>query len=108
MDVLGIDDHPRNLEVANFLRNVSGLDRIRFLHADANSFRNDETYDLVVHFGTLDHLKHPMQALEHVAAMFHPTDISPLNCKHTKMETTKRCASLSRTASTVITRVGGF
>jgi tRNA (mo5U34)-methyltransferase len=69
MDVLGIDDHPRNLEVAHFLRNVSGLDRIRFLHADANSFRNDETYDLVVHFGTLDHLKHPMQALEHVAAM---------------------------------------
>jgi tRNA (mo5U34)-methyltransferase len=69
MDVLGIDDHPRNLEVANFLRNVSRLDRIRFLHADANSFRNDETFDLVVHFGTLDHLKHPMQALEHVAAM---------------------------------------
>ena len=72
MDVLGIDDHPRNLEVANFLRNVSGLDRIRFLHADANSFRNDETFDLVVHFGTLDHLKHPMQALEHVAAMLSP------------------------------------
>jgi tRNA (mo5U34)-methyltransferase len=69
MDVLGIDDHPRNLEVANFLRNVSGLDNIRFRHADANSFHSDETFDLVVHFGTLDHLKHPMQALENVAAM---------------------------------------
>jgi tRNA (mo5U34)-methyltransferase len=69
MSVLGIDDHPRNLEVAGFLKKVSGLDRIRFLRADANHFRTSESFDLVIHFGTLDHLKHPMLALENVASM---------------------------------------
>jgi cephalosporin-C deacetylase-like acetyl esterase len=69
MSVLGIDDNARNVEIAEFLARVSGLDRIRFLRADANHYRGDESFDLVVHFGTLDHLKHPLLALENTATM---------------------------------------
>lgn len=72
MDVLGIDFLPRHIEVARFLSEISGLDRVRFLEADANDFRMDGVFDLVIHLGTLDHLKNPMHALDNVASMLAP------------------------------------
>src|SRR5207237_1363094 len=62
----------RNLEVAQFLREVTGLDRVSFLEADANTYRSDETFDLILHLATLDHFKNPFLAFENAGAMLRP------------------------------------
>ncbi len=72
MEVVGLELNPRNLEVARFLLQATGLDRISFLAEDANWFRAEQPFDLVLHFGTLDHFKNPFQALENAAAMLVP------------------------------------
>ena len=72
MQVTGVERSSRNVEVARFLAETSGHDGISFLEADANEYVADEQYDLIVHFGTLDHLKNPFLALENAATMLRP------------------------------------
>jgi 2-polyprenyl-3-methyl-5-hydroxy-6-metoxy-1,4-benzoquinol methylase len=72
MNVTGLETNPRNLEVARFLVQASGLDGIEFLDADASAWREGSGFRLVLHFGTLDHLRHPFAALENAAAMLEP------------------------------------
>ena len=69
MDVTGLENNPRNLEVARFLVDLAGLDRVRFVDADASVWNESSGLDLVLHFGTLDHLRHPLLALENAARM---------------------------------------
>lgn len=69
MEALGVDILPRHIEVARLFAEMSGLDGLRFDTADANHFRLGEPFDLIVHFGALDHLRHPFLALEHASAM---------------------------------------
>jgi hypothetical protein len=72
MDVVGVDYDARTLEIAHLLVELSGLDHIDLLCADANVFRVDEQFDLILHFGTLDHLLNPYLALENASAMLAP------------------------------------
>jgi 2-polyprenyl-3-methyl-5-hydroxy-6-metoxy-1,4-benzoquinol methylase len=72
MDVVGIELNQRNLAVARFLLELTGLDRVEFREVDAERFRDDALFDLVLHLGTLDHLKNPLLALENAAAMLAP------------------------------------
>jgi 2-polyprenyl-3-methyl-5-hydroxy-6-metoxy-1,4-benzoquinol methylase len=69
MTVTGLENSPRNLEVANFLLELTDLDRIEYIDADASAWREQSGFDLILHLGTLDHLRHPLLALEHAAAM---------------------------------------
>lgn len=72
MEVLGIENSPRNLDVANFLLGLSTLNKVRYVNADANVFRTEEQFDLILHLGTLDHFKNPFQAIDNAAAMLAP------------------------------------
>lgn len=72
MTVLGIDNDPRNVAAANMLLGLSDLDRVRFACEDADQFVVDEQFDLIVHFGTLDHLPNPYLALKNASAMLRP------------------------------------
>lgn len=58
----GIDVSERHVEVSSFLAELAGADA-RFRLADAETFRGEEPYDVVLHFGTLYHLPNPMLAL---------------------------------------------
>lgn len=69
LTVTGLETNPRNLEVARFLVDTAGLDRIDFVDADASFWRDGSDFDLILHLGTLDHLRHPLLALENAAAM---------------------------------------
>lgn len=72
MTVTGVENNQRNLEVARFLLELANLDGIEFVDADASTWRGASDLDLVLHFGTLDHLRHPLLALENTAAMLRP------------------------------------
>jgi 2-polyprenyl-3-methyl-5-hydroxy-6-metoxy-1,4-benzoquinol methylase len=72
MTVTGLENSPRNLEVARFLLELTNLDRIEYFDADASMWREQSGFDLILHLGTLDHLRHPLLALEHAAAMLKP------------------------------------
>jgi 2-polyprenyl-3-methyl-5-hydroxy-6-metoxy-1,4-benzoquinol methylase len=72
MEVVGVETNPRDLAVARFLCEVSGLDGISFVPSDANRYVTEEPFDLVLHLGTLDHLKNPALALENAASMLRP------------------------------------
>lgn len=72
MDVVGIDVSPRHVKVAEFLRSLTGLQRLSFELNDANTYRADAPFDLVLHFGTLYHLRHPFLSLENTAHNLKP------------------------------------
>lgn len=78
MEVVGIDVEPRHVEVAEFLLALTGLDRVRFELNDANHYRSAEPFDLVLHFGTLYHLRHPFLSLENSAHNLKPGGILAL------------------------------
>lgn len=72
MEVTGIDVAERHLQVAEFLRGLAQLDRISFEMGDATFHRRPEYYDLILHLGTLYHLRHPFLSLENAAASLRP------------------------------------
>jgi len=73
MSVVGIDVSPRHREVAGFLAETAGVaGRTRFELTDAATFRDEQLFDLVLHFGTLYHLPNPVLALETAAANLCP------------------------------------
>lgn len=72
MTVTGLESSRRNLEVANFILGLTSLDRIEYVEADASTWHEQGDFDLVLHLGTLDHLRHPLLALEHAAGMLKP------------------------------------
>jgi SAM-dependent methyltransferase len=72
MQVLGVDRSPRHIQVAQQLAGLAAVAGCRFQQADAESFRDPEGFDLILHFGTLYHLKNPVQALETALANLKP------------------------------------
>ena len=72
MEVTGIDVSERHREVAEFLRDQARLDKISFEIGDATHHRRPEYYDLILHLGTLYHLRHPFLSLENMAASLRP------------------------------------
>jgi SAM-dependent methyltransferase/cephalosporin-C deacetylase-like acetyl esterase len=72
MSVVGLETNQRNVDVASFILETSGLDRVEFLNEDGATYVDPEPFDLILHFGTLDHLKNPFLAIENAAAMLNP------------------------------------
>ncbi len=72
MEVTGIDFDERQFRAAEVLREAAGLDGITFRTEDATLHRRPDHYDLVLHLGTLYHLKHPFVSLENTAASLRP------------------------------------
>lgn len=72
MQVLGLDNLPRHIQVATELAQIAGVGGCRFQQGDAESFRDPEGFDLILHFGTLYHLKNPVRALETALANLRP------------------------------------
>jgi SAM-dependent methyltransferase len=64
MTVTGVEMNRRLVEVGSFLRELSGVDGVEFVQADANFFCQTNAFDLVLHLGTLYHLRHPVPSLE--------------------------------------------
>jgi SAM-dependent methyltransferase len=64
MDVVGIDVTNSHLAVCQEFAKLSGLERAKFLMMSAETYCEPDGFDLVVHFGTLYHLRNPMLALE--------------------------------------------
>jgi SAM-dependent methyltransferase len=64
MDVVGIEASESHAAVSRLLAQFSGLNRSTFKIADAETYLEPEAFDLVLHFGTLYHLRNPIRALE--------------------------------------------
>ncbi len=62
MRATGVDVTERHIEVASMLAKISGAEA-RFLLADAETYCEPDSFDIVLHFGTLYHLPNPLQAL---------------------------------------------
>ena len=63
-ETLGIDYWDRHIEVSTELARLAGAGRCRFVQTNAETFTDEKGFDLIVHFGTLYHLKNPVLALE--------------------------------------------
>ncbi|HEX4300578.1 MAG TPA: class I SAM-dependent methyltransferase [Gammaproteobacteria bacterium] len=72
MQVLGIDYSPRHIKVATDMARLAGIESCRFMQGDAETFYDEAGFDLIVHFGTLYHLKNPVRALEAALANLRP------------------------------------
>src|SRR4051812_43804528 len=71
--VLGIDHDPNYLRQAELARDVYGLD-VEFRQLDVYSVDTlGERFDVVLFLGVLYHLRHPLYALERVAALVRET-----------------------------------
>jgi SAM-dependent methyltransferase len=77
MQVTGIDESERHQQVARYFAKCEGIN-IDFKVADANFFKAEEAFDLVLHFGTLYHLPHPLLALDNAFASLKPGGILAL------------------------------
>jgi tRNA (mo5U34)-methyltransferase len=67
--VTGIDSEPRYVHQAKFAADVLGAD-IEYLRMDVyDVLRLDRTFDYVLFMGVLYHLRHPLLALDRVAAV---------------------------------------
>jgi SAM-dependent methyltransferase len=64
MEVVGIEASDSHAAVSRLLAQFSGIERATFKPADAESFLELDAFDLVLHFGTLYHLRNPIRALE--------------------------------------------
>jgi len=64
MHVVGIEASGSHVATSQILAECSALDRATFKVADAESYVESEAFDLVVHFGTLYHLRNPIRSLE--------------------------------------------
>jgi SAM-dependent methyltransferase len=72
MQVVGVDHSARHVEVSQELARLAGVTGCRFQQGDAESFRDPEGFDLIIHFGTLYHLKNPVRAIETALANLKP------------------------------------
>lgn len=63
--VVGIDQAPAVLTVAEQRRVASGIENVRFVEADAHTFRDGEAFDAVVGRLILSHLPDPVEVLDH-------------------------------------------
>jgi SAM-dependent methyltransferase len=72
MQVVGVDHSARHVQVAQELARLSGVPDCRFVQGDAETFRDPEGFDLILHFGTLYHLKNPVRAIETALANLKP------------------------------------
>jgi SAM-dependent methyltransferase len=64
-EVVGIDQASRMLDVAEQRRVAAGADNVRFVEADAGSFRDTRVFDAIVGRLILFHLADPVEALRH-------------------------------------------
>jgi tRNA (mo5U34)-methyltransferase len=64
MDVVGIDVTDSHINVCREFAKLSGKHRAQFMMANAETYCEPDSFDLVVHFGTLYHLRNPILALE--------------------------------------------
>lgn len=67
MRVKGIDVTRNQIDVCRFFAEQTRCEGAEFQIADAERFFEDGVFDLVVHFGTLYHLKNPVLALENTS-----------------------------------------
>jgi SAM-dependent methyltransferase len=65
--VVGVDQDPRMLKLANTRRDDAGLHNVRFVEADARTYRDDEPFDAVVARLLLMHLPDRGQVVKHHA-----------------------------------------
>ena len=72
MQVLGFDWSVRHVQVATELARLAGVQGCSFQQGDAERFRDPQGFDLILHFGTLYHLKNPVLALETALANLRP------------------------------------
>ncbi|HEY3645786.1 MAG TPA: class I SAM-dependent methyltransferase [Gammaproteobacteria bacterium] len=72
MQVLGLDHLPRHVQVSQELARIAGVPGCRFQQGDVESFRDPQGFDLILHFGTLYHLRNPVRALETAFANLRP------------------------------------
>ncbi len=64
MDVTGIDVAESHIEVSRLFKEFTDLENINFEIGNAETFVQTDYFDLVVHFGTLYHLRNVVKALE--------------------------------------------
>ncbi|MFL5245930.1 MAG: class I SAM-dependent methyltransferase [Gemmataceae bacterium] len=64
MTVTGVDSAERHVSVARSLAELSGTHGATFVQADANTYWEPDAFDLILHLGTLYHLRHPMLSLD--------------------------------------------
>jgi len=64
MNGIGIDWDQRHVDASKFLHELAGYKEFEFLREDACFFQRPNSFDLILHFGTLYHLKHPILSLE--------------------------------------------
>ena len=64
MDVLGIDVTEGQMVVCREFAKLCGKTNARFELKNAETYREPNAFDLIVHFGTLYHLRNPILALE--------------------------------------------
>ena len=62
MRATGIDVLPRHIEVSTLLSKVANLDN-EYLLENAETYLNKDAFDIVLHFGTLYHLRNPLLSL---------------------------------------------
>jgi SAM-dependent methyltransferase len=62
MRVLGIDLSPRSIRVARLLNDLANA-RARYKVEDAEAFSRPESFDVILHFGTLYQLRDPLASL---------------------------------------------
>ena len=64
MEVIGVDFWKRHVEVSTELARLAGVQGCKFMVGNAETFHDPVGFDLIIHFGTLYHLKNPVLALE--------------------------------------------
>ncbi len=63
-ETVGIDFSERHIQVSTLLARLAGIGKCSFKRGDAETYLEPEGFDLVIHFGTLYHLKNPVLAIE--------------------------------------------
>ncbi|MCH9698440.1 MAG: methyltransferase domain-containing protein [Gammaproteobacteria bacterium] len=63
MKPTGIDISPRHIDVSRLLSEIANIDS-HYTLGDAETFCNEGSYDVVLHFGTLYHLPNPLLSLQ--------------------------------------------
>ena len=71
-EVVGMDHSSRHVQVATDMTRLASVGGCRFVQGDAETFRDPAGFDLILHFGTLYHLKNPVQAIENALANLRP------------------------------------
>ncbi len=62
-NVTGLEFDPKNIEKANLIADLCGVD-VEFQQGDAGTYLAEDEFDLILHLGTLYHLPDPIGALK--------------------------------------------